>query len=116
MSAGSSVLLILAGVLTKLSSSVDDVVWLLPFVTHPTNKADNIKNSCIYVVMMCAVAGVAAAISTGESALVYTARLTNDDVNLPVCRWPSRGSVSSCGDRCCNCAVWGSTDADTSAC
>eukprot|EP01083_Nonionella_stella_P097107 272965_1 len=64
MSVVSNIVLILASIVTKLTGSVDDVVWLLPFVS-PTNKTKR-KRICMaatYISVMCTVTAAAIAIS-----------------------------------------------------
>lgn len=62
--------LIAAAIVTKLSGSVDDVVWLMPFLS-PTGKT-NTKRLCMaetYIMVMCLVTTCAIAISIGGEML-----------------------------------------------
>mmetsp|Transcript_12090 Transcript_12090/g.26784 ORF Transcript_12090/g.26784 Transcript_12090/m.26784 type:complete len:270 (-) Transcript_12090:240-1049(-) len=50
-SAGAFAGLVLAAYVTKLVASVDDVVWLLPFVVKPPTRREKLINSAVYVVL-----------------------------------------------------------------
>ena len=68
-SAGVWVLAVLASVLTKLTSSIDDVVWLLPFVAG-SHRTTNMWRAAQYVATMVGVAGAACAVAVaGDQAI-----------------------------------------------
>ena len=67
-----------AAVLIKLSSSVDDVAWLLPFIAQP-QRWTNFRRAAQYVTTMLIVGCVASAIATGGGAAVSAATGANSD-------------------------------------
>ena len=70
-SIGADVILILVAILTKLASSVDDVIWLLPFVSPKgKNKKTRICMAITYIFVMCIVTSCAIVISMGGQTLL----------------------------------------------
>jgi len=67
-----------AAVLIKLSSSVDDIAWLLPFIAQP-QRWTNFRRAAQYVTTMLMVGCVASAIATGGGAAVSAATGANSD-------------------------------------
>jgi hypothetical protein len=61
---GSFATLVLIATVTKLTSSIDDIVWLLPFVSS-SDRSTNIRNGTIYLFMMEVVVGLASSIAFG---------------------------------------------------
>ena len=78
MAVVANILLILAAIVTKLSSSIDDIVWLLPFVS-PTNKTKKkqLLMAVVYIAVMCLVTVCAIAISIGGRRFIQF--IINDD-------------------------------------
>jgi hypothetical protein len=64
-------LLVLVATVTKLTSSIDDIVWLLPFVST-ADRSRNMRNGLLYVVMMEVVVGLASAIAFGGGAALQS--------------------------------------------
>ena len=63
------VLAVLAATVTKLTSSIDDICWLLPFVAG-TDRRTNLYRAGQYVVTMVGVAGAASGVATaGDQAI-----------------------------------------------
>ena len=69
MAAGRWVLGVGAAVLIKLSASVDDVAWLLPFLASQ-HRVTNLWRALQYVVTMVAVASLASAIAVGGGSAI----------------------------------------------
>ena len=68
---GGFVALVLVATVTKLTSSIDDIVWLLPFVSSPSRLA-NIRNAALYVLIMLIVVGIASAMAFGGGTALQT--------------------------------------------
>ena len=58
------VVAVLAAVITKLSSSIDDIVWMLPFLASPC-RAQNLARAAQYVATMIGVAALACLVAIG---------------------------------------------------
>ena len=81
MTAGRWVLGVGAAVLIKLSASVDDVAWLLPFLASE-HRAVNMRRALQYIVTMVAVASLASVIAVGGGSAISS--VVNEDS-----AWPS---------------------------
>eukprot|EP00966_Prymnesium_polylepis_P009506 219320-Prymnesium_polylepis.1 len=94
MSAGDWIVSVLAAILIKLSASVDDVAWLLPFVAGPSRRR-NLRNGAQYVLTMLSVASVASLIAVGGGEAISSA--VGDSGSGEAAEWPSErilGAVS----------------------
>ena len=86
--AGGWLLGVLAALAIKLSTSVDDVAWLLPFVASSTRSA-NMQRALQYIATNFFVASVACGVALGGGAAI--AEVTDDDSP-----WPSERVLGMC--------------------
>ena len=86
---GTFVSLVLAGIIAKLSSSIDDIVWLMPFIAGDLPFSQKYCNGSKYVFTMGCVVGTSIGLSQGGIAALDAALAKNPNLN-----WDSQKMLS----------------------